>query len=139
MRQVTIGAPCGDRDGSAPFTAPHVGEEACLDFYARLASGVTVVTAQGPDGPAGSTVSAVTSLSADPPLLLACMGTGSRTLSVIGERGRFAVNLLPQSQRARAKLFADPGSAPPSGSRTWTIAGCSRCPCWRTPSAGPSA
>ncbi|GGY01238.1 flavin reductase family protein [Streptomyces djakartensis] len=113
MRQVTTGAPLGDRDDSDPFTTPQAGEEACLDFYARLASGVTVVTVQGPDGPAGSTVSAVTSLSADPPLLLVCMGTGSRTLSVIETRGRFAVNLLPQSQRARAKLFADPrvGSA----------------------------
>ncbi|MFF3767038.1 flavin reductase family protein [Streptomyces sp. NPDC001922] len=114
MRQATAGAPPGEPDAPTPSDAsdalavPGVGEASCRDFYARLASGVTVVTAQGPDGPAGSTVSAVTSLSADPPLLLVCLGTGSRTLAVIQEQGWFAVNLLAASQRARAELFADP-------------------------------
>lgn len=113
MRQVTAGALPGELPAPTPLTAPEVGETACRDYYARLASGVTVVTAHSPVGPVGSTASAVTSLSADPPLLLVCLGTGSRTLAVIEAQGRFAVNLLRESQRARAELFADPraGSA----------------------------
>ncbi|HET6357779.1 flavin reductase family protein [Streptomyces sp.] len=109
MRQVTAGAPPGKPDAPVPLATPEVSGTACRDFYARLASGVTVVTVQSPEGPAGSTASAVTSISADPPLLVVCMGTGSRTLAVIKTQGRFAVNLLGQSQRARAEIFADPG------------------------------
>ncbi|MEV7863153.1 flavin reductase family protein [Streptomyces hirsutus] len=110
MRQATAGPPPGEPHAlaSVPLTLPEAGQAACRDFYSRLASGVTVVTTRGPDGPVGSTASAVTSLSADPPLLLVCLGTGSRTLAAIEEQGRFAVNLLRQSQRTRAELFADP-------------------------------
>lgn len=115
MRQATAGALTGEPTAAVPtpLAAPEAGAAACRDFYAKLTSGVTVVTTQGPDGPAGSTASAVTSLSADPPLLVVCLGTGSRTLAAIEARGRFAVNLLRHSQRARAELFADPraGSA----------------------------
>ena len=42
----------------------------CLDFYRRLAAGVAVVTTMGREGPVGCTVSTVTSVSLDPPLIL---------------------------------------------------------------------
>ncbi|MFF3940984.1 flavin reductase family protein [Streptomyces phaeofaciens] len=84
----------------------------CLRLYAKLASGVTVVTAQGADGPTGMTVSSVTSLSARPPLLLACLREGARTLTAVRARGAFAVNLLRQRQRPRAARFADPVLSP---------------------------
>jgi flavin reductase (DIM6/NTAB) family NADH-FMN oxidoreductase RutF len=80
----------------------------CLEMYAKLAAGVTVVTARGEDGPLGMTVSAVTSLSARPPLLLACLRDGSRTLEAIRAGGAFAVHLLRAEQRALAGRFADP-------------------------------
>ncbi|MGI5404922.1 flavin reductase family protein [Streptomyces sp. CA-135486] len=113
MRQVIAGASRGEADAATPLDEPGAHASDCLDFYAKLASCVSVVTAQGRGGPVGSTVSAVTSLSAAPPLLLVCLGTGSRTLAVIKAQGRFAVNLLHQSQQERAKLFANPqvGSA----------------------------
>ncbi|MEU4051165.1 flavin reductase family protein [Streptomyces olivaceus] len=80
----------------------------CLGLYAKLAAGVAVVTARGDDGPLGMTVSAVTSLSARPPLLLACLRDGSRTLAAVRARRTFAVHLLREEQQDLAGRFASP-------------------------------
>ncbi|MER7001061.1 flavin reductase family protein [Streptomyces sp. NPDC000410] len=86
----------------------------CLGLYARLAAGVTVVTAlDGTGRPVGMTVSALTSLSARPPLLLACLRSGARTLAALRDQGAFAVNLLSERQRPTAETFANP-SVPPA-------------------------
>jgi flavin reductase (DIM6/NTAB) family NADH-FMN oxidoreductase RutF len=72
-----------------------------------LASGIVVVTALGQDErPCGLTCSAVCSVSAEPPLLLSCVKTPSRTLDAIRERGRFAVNFLDSQARDVSALFA---------------------------------
>ncbi|HYF27866.1 MAG TPA: flavin reductase family protein [Baekduia sp.] len=76
------------------------------EVVGRFATGVAVVTAQGPHGPAGLTTNAVTSVSLDPLLLLVCFDEGSRTLPVVRETGRFAVNVLADDQRELAALFA---------------------------------
>ncbi|MFS8203762.1 flavin reductase family protein [Streptomyces sp. CWNU-52B] len=94
------------RDEPGPDTAH------CLRLYAKLASGVTVITAQGAHGPTGMTVSSLTSLSARPPLLLACLHHGSHTLAAVRTQGVFAVNLLREEQRPRAARFADPAASP---------------------------
>lgn len=79
---------------------------------AAYPTGVTVVTAIGPDGPAGATANAVTSLSLDPPMMLACLDRGSRTLAAVRESGRFGVNALAAGQEEVALRFAakDPGA-----------------------------
>ncbi|MFJ2216837.1 flavin reductase family protein [Streptomyces sp. NPDC101062] len=82
------------------------GAELCLDFYASLASGIAVVTAPSDDGPVGTTVSTVTSLSADPPLLLVCLSHSSRTLAAMTPGSSFAVHLLNEDQGSRARLFS---------------------------------
>ncbi|WP_327321262.1 flavin reductase family protein [Streptomyces sp. NBC_01210] len=92
------------------FDEPGPDSALCLGLYAKLVAGVSVVTAQGASGPAGMTVSALTSLSAQPPLLLACLRSGSRTLEVIRTQGVFAVHLLKPAQRERAVRFADPAT-----------------------------
>jgi flavin reductase (DIM6/NTAB) family NADH-FMN oxidoreductase RutF len=89
---------------------PGPGAARCLGLYAKLAAGVTVVTARGADGPLGMTVSAVTSLSARPPLLLACLRDGSRTLAAVRVRRAFAVHLLREEQRGLAGRFASPAT-----------------------------
>ncbi len=71
-----------------------------------FATGVTVVTATGPDGPAGMTTNAVASLSLDPLLLLVCFDRESRTLPVVRASGRFAVNVLRAGQEELAATFA---------------------------------
>jgi flavin reductase (DIM6/NTAB) family NADH-FMN oxidoreductase RutF len=76
------------------------------DTVGRFPTGVTVVTAAGPDGPAGLTTNAFSSLSLDPPLVLVCFERGSRTLPVVRETGRFAVNVLRAGQEDLARVFA---------------------------------
>ena len=51
-------------------------------------------------GPAGLSANAVSSLSLEPPLMLACLDRGSRTLRAVEEAGRFGVNVLGADQAA---------------------------------------
>lgn len=60
----------------------------------RFPTGVTVITAMTGAGPSGLSANAVTSLSLDPPLMLACVDRGSRTLRALEEAGQFGVNVL---------------------------------------------
>jgi flavin reductase (DIM6/NTAB) family NADH-FMN oxidoreductase RutF len=83
-----------------------VDQRAFRDTLGSFPTGVAVVTASGPDGPAGLTTNAFTSLSLDPPLVLVCFDRGSRTLEVVRERRRFAVNVLRTGQEELARLFA---------------------------------
>lgn len=76
------------------------------DTIGRFATGVTVVTASGPAGPAGMTTNAVTSLSLEPRLLLVCFETRSRTLEVVRASRRFAVNILRADDEELAAIFA---------------------------------
>jgi flavin reductase (DIM6/NTAB) family NADH-FMN oxidoreductase RutF len=70
-------------------------------------SGVTVVTAaDGQGAPLGLTCSSLCSVSVEPPLLLICVRSGSRTLSVICRVGVFAVNFLHSAGREAADLFS---------------------------------
>jgi 3-hydroxy-9,10-secoandrosta-1,3,5(10)-triene-9,17-dione monooxygenase reductase component len=71
-----------------------------------LPTGVTVVTATGPDGPAGATANAVCSLSIEPMLMLACLDRGSRTLLAVQAANRFGVNVLHTGQEEIARNFA---------------------------------
>ena len=70
------------------------------------ASGVTVVTSRAGDKVHGMTVSAFSSVSVDPPLVLVCANQGSMTHSVIEEGGIFAVNILAEHQQDVSNLFA---------------------------------
>ena len=79
---------------------------------ASLPTGVTIVATQGEDGPAGATANAVSSLSIDPMLMLACLDRGSRTLLAIQAAGRFSVSVLHDGQEGVARAFAT--KAPPA-------------------------
>ncbi|TDD76613.1 flavin reductase family protein [Actinomadura rubrisoli] len=70
-----------------------------------VATGVTVVAADA-GGPAGTTVNSFTSASLDPPLVLFCLGLGSRTWPVIERAGCFAVSFLCADQEPLARRFA---------------------------------
>jgi 3-hydroxy-9,10-secoandrosta-1,3,5(10)-triene-9,17-dione monooxygenase reductase component len=73
---------------------------------ANLPTGVTVVSAGGRDGPAGATANAVTSLSIEPMLMLACLDRGSRTLLAVQAADRFGISVLHKGQEAIARSFA---------------------------------
>ncbi|MBI2941503.1 MAG: flavin reductase family protein [Chloroflexi bacterium] len=74
----------------------------------RFAKGVTIVTVRVGDDRHGMTVSAFTSLSLEPPLVLVCIARKSRTHQLIAESGAFAVNILRDRQQPLAELFARP-------------------------------
>ena len=71
-----------------------------------FASGISILTTLDSGEPLGMTCSAVCSVSADPPLLLACVKTPSSTLEAIRATGRFAVNFLDAAAAHLSQLFA---------------------------------
>ena len=83
-----------------------VEPEALRDAMSRFPTGVTVVTSVGPAGPAGATANAVASLSLEPPMMLACLDLGSRTLVAIEHARVFAVNALRGDQAELARRFS---------------------------------
>ncbi|MGY1848143.1 MULTISPECIES: flavin reductase family protein [unclassified Blastococcus] len=76
------------------------------DVLGHFASGVTVVTADTPDGPIGFTCQSFSSLSLDPPLVALAPARTSRTWARLREIGRFCVNVLAEGQDAVSQNFA---------------------------------
>jgi flavin reductase len=72
----------------------------------RVAASVTVVTTEGPAGRHGATVSAFSSLSADPPMVLVCLHSDSRIARLVAENGCYTVNVLPEGSSDLAARFA---------------------------------
>jgi flavin reductase (DIM6/NTAB) family NADH-FMN oxidoreductase RutF len=72
-----------------------------------FATGVTIVTSIQEDGvPCGLTANSFTSVSLDPPLILVCLDARSNSLGAIRSSGKFAVNILGESQRELSGRFA---------------------------------
>jgi flavin reductase ActVB len=79
------------------------------EALAHFASGVTIVSAQGPDGPVGFTATGFTSVSLSPPLILVCVAkTASAYEGVVGA-SLFGVSVLGEDQRWIAERFATSG------------------------------
>jgi flavin reductase (DIM6/NTAB) family NADH-FMN oxidoreductase RutF len=77
----------------------------------HFATGVTVVTTLAAGGaPVGTTASAVSALSLDPPLLLVCLDRSSETLAALCEHDRFTVNVLAEDQSHLSDNFARRGA-----------------------------
>lgn len=83
-----------------------VSAEQYRDVIGRFATGVTVITAAESGRWYGTTASAVSSLSLEPPMLLVCMNRESTTGAAIARVGRFAVNILSEDQDQLALRFA---------------------------------
>jgi len=77
-----------------------------VDAMAAAVTGVNVVTTDGPAGRLGLTVSAMVSVSADPPLLLVGIRRTAAIASALLANGVFAVNVLAAHQVAIADTFA---------------------------------
>jgi flavin reductase (DIM6/NTAB) family NADH-FMN oxidoreductase RutF len=79
------------------------------DVISHFASGVTVITALHDGHAYGTTASAVTSLSLEPPMLLICMNKQSETGRAVAQSKRFGVNILGANQADLAERFARKG------------------------------
>ncbi|SSW65797.1 4-hydroxyphenylacetate 3-monooxygenase reductase component [Achromobacter agilis] len=71
-----------------------------------LGAAVNVITSEGKAGLAGCTVSAVCSVTDDPPTLLVCINRASKNNAVIRENGNLCVNVLAGDQSHIAMQFA---------------------------------
>lgn len=79
------------------------------DFRSAMSqavTGVNIVTTDGPSGRFGLTVSAVSSVSAEPPMLLVCVNQKSVACRAIEENGAFAINALGAGQQPLAETFS---------------------------------
>ena len=81
------------------------------DAMRRLAGTVTVVTVTNGGERHGTTATAVTSLSMDPPSLLVCFNKDSRLHGLLGRSDQFCVNILHADNIAVSQLFASPVSS----------------------------
>ena len=99
---------------SAVETPPGPGPAFDATVFRRVIgnfmTGVVVITTVDDGAPRGMTVSAVSSLSLEPPMLLVCLNAASATQEAVRRSGRFAVNILAEHQGHIAERFARPGS-----------------------------
>ena len=77
-------------------------------------TGVTIVSTDGAAGRYGVTVSAFSSVSAEPPMVLVCINRSSPVSAALAQNRVFAVNVLSTSQQSLADSFAGrPGKGAP--------------------------
>lgn len=75
-----------------------------------LPAAVSIVTTVDSHGaPHGATVSAISSLSMTPPLLLVCLDAGSDTLAALEPNRSFLTHIVAEGQEATAFSFAKKG------------------------------
>ena len=72
----------------------------------RFATGVTVVTTRDDRGDHGMTVSAFSSVSLEPPLVLVCVAHDAMMSPVITTAKEFVVNILSEGQEALSRRFS---------------------------------
>jgi flavin reductase len=91
----------------------------------QAVTGVNIVTTNGPHGRYGLTVSAVSSVSAEPPMVLVCVNQKSVACGAIEANGSFAINVLATAQQSTAETFSGSeahGSAYTFVDDEWTTA-----------------
>jgi 3-hydroxy-9,10-secoandrosta-1,3,5(10)-triene-9,17-dione monooxygenase reductase component len=89
----------------------HAPEPACFrKAMGSFAAGVTVVTVSHEGRLVGTTVSAFSSVSMDPPLVMVCLKRDSRTLAALSQARTFCVNILASDQGDLAYRFAKSGA-----------------------------
>lgn len=85
----------------------HVARTDFVAIMSAFPTGVAIVTTLEPDGtPRGLTTNAVTSVSAEPPILLVCVARDSRTLPALLHTKRFVVNFMRDDCADVCTLFA---------------------------------
>ena len=77
-----------------------------IEAMRHVAQSVTIVTTMGENGSTGATVSAFSSLSADPPSILVCLKSNSRIGLAVAQNQVFCVNVLPEGAYNLAERFA---------------------------------
>src|SRR2546429_2355599 len=85
----------------------------------HFCTGVTVITASAPEGPAGFACQAFAALSLEPPLVLFCPSRTSATWPLIERAGHFCANVLADGQHVGAEVPGGSGSRGRTSSPGW--------------------
>jgi flavin reductase ActVB len=81
------------------------------EVFSRYPSGVVIVTTRDADGTAkGFTASSFTSVSASPPLVLACLNLTAECYPVFAVADKFAISILRPHHQELAERFARRGA-----------------------------
>lgn len=91
-------------------TEPSVDGKTFRHVVGHLASGVSIITTRLRDADFGMTVSSVTSLSTDPPTMLACLNKAVPTAAAVTKAGNFIINILAEDQGHLGHKFATPSN-----------------------------
>ncbi len=86
------------------------GDESLKQAMRRWTSGVAIVAAEADGERRGMTVSSLTSVSVEPPLVLAVLSGNSDTARWVKKAGVFGISILSGDQQSSAERFADPAS-----------------------------
>jgi len=70
------------------------------------ATGVTIITTVGPEGPHGMTANSFTGVSLDPPFILVCVSHQTRTHEHLKKNDTFGVHILHAGQEELSKRCA---------------------------------
>lgn len=92
-----------------------------VDAMRGAVTGVNIVTTDGAAGRFGVTVSAFSSVSAEPPMVLVCINRRSPVSDALATNGCFSVNVLSTSHQGLADSFA--GNSDSGGSYDFGAAG----------------
>ena len=103
----------GERDRAAGYLDAHAEDgvgpsdaHQLRELMRHWPTGVSVITTQEADRPAGCTASAVMCVSLTPPLLVVALAAESSTLKAISRTGAFSVNVLGSDQGELGQRFA---------------------------------
>jgi flavin reductase (DIM6/NTAB) family NADH-FMN oxidoreductase RutF len=80
------------------------------DAFGSFATGVTVVTCDGPSGPVGMTANSFASVSLDPPLLLWSPARASSRFDLFSQARAFSIHVLAADQAEVAARFTRGGA-----------------------------
>lgn len=98
-----------------------VSAEEFKEVASRVASTVTVVTANGRDGLVGLTMTAFMAISADPAIVLVSVEKGTTSLQPMLDAEGFTVNVMPQGAEVETMHFSARG-VDRFGLSTWSDA-----------------
>jgi flavin reductase (DIM6/NTAB) family NADH-FMN oxidoreductase RutF len=90
--------------------APETDSRAFRTALGRFATGVTVITAAGPDGPVGFTANSFAALSLDPPLVLWSPAKSSSRFAIFANAPAFSIHVLAADQASIGARFVRGGA-----------------------------
>lgn len=87
-----------------------ISPDAFREAMADLPKAVSVISTNGPAGLAGLTCSSVFGISAEPPMIAACVHSESSTHDILIKNGVFSVSCLAKDQQHLSNMFAGLGN-----------------------------